>query len=156
VTPFVVVVVVLVALGAVGATVVLGLRWADRHLSRTRHQQSTVHALQLALFALVEASRQRFDAATLNGQWPARARVEGSWASAYAQARPTVVRQLALVEDPELKELTSRLLESSGQLLATSDPATAARLWREVEGAHDRLRLRTVEVTRSLNLRRLR
>ena len=66
-----------------------------------------------------------------------------------------MLRQLSLVEDAELKNLTVGLLESSRQLLLTSDPAAAARLWQEVEATHERFRKRTVDVIRSLNLRRL-
>jgi hypothetical protein len=157
VAPLVVVVIVavLVTLATVGAVVGISVRLLGRHWSRTRDQESTVHAVQMALFAMVQASRQRVDAARGNGQWTRRPAPDAPWMAADARARATVLRQLPLVEDDELTQLTRELLEQSRRLLATSDADTGVRLGGEVEALYRRFGARCTAVVRELALRRV-
>lgn len=154
--PFVVVIAIaLVALGITGAFVCLGVVLVSRHQSRTRDQRSTVFALQMAVVAMVVAARQRFDAAVQNGQWAEVGSAGTPWVATDTKVRPTVVRQMALVEDVQLKELTTRLLDRTRQLLTTADAREAARLQHEIEGLRARFQARTTEVVRALAVGRL-
>jgi hypothetical protein len=147
--PVVLLVVVVLAVGVIVASIVLGMRIAARHRSRTSDQASTVFALQMALYAMVQASRPSLNGSTDNGQGPARP------GPGDGEARQRVLKQLELVEDVELRQITGQLLEHSRRLLATTDGATAARLQSEVETLQERFRSRTTDVVRDLNLRRL-
>ena len=147
--PVVLLVVVVLAVGVIVASIVLGMRIAARHRSRTSDQASTVFALQMALYAMVQASRPSLNGSTDNGQGPARpGRGDG-------EARQRVLKQLELVEDVELRQITGQLLEHSRRLLTTTDAASGARLQGEVEALQERFRSRTTDVVRDLNLRRL-
>ena len=150
----VVIALVVFALVVVGTLVWVFLVWLGRHQSRTRDQASTVHALQMALFGLVMASRQRFDAVSGNGRGDWRGG-DAPWVAADAKIRPTVQRNLPLIEDVQLKQLTTELLDCTGRLFVAADPAEAARLNSEVEALHERFRARTTEVVRALAVRRV-
>ena len=131
------------------AAIVAGMALAARHRSRTSDQASTVFALQMALYAMVQASRPTLNGSTDNGRGPSRP------GPGDGQARQRVLRQLELVEDVELRRITGQLLEHSRRLLATTDAASAAHLQSEVDTLQERFRARTTEVVRELNLRRL-
>ena len=131
------------------ASILMGMALADRHRSRTSDQASTVFALQMALYAMVQASRPTFNGSSDNGQGPSQP------GPGDAQARQRVLKQLELVEDVELRRITDQLLEHSHRLLTTTDAIAAARLQGEVETLQERFRSRTTEVVRDLNLRRL-
>ncbi|HEX2192570.1 MAG TPA: hypothetical protein VHH09_05210 [Acidimicrobiales bacterium] len=147
--PVVLVVVVLVTVVLVVASIGVGMRAVERHRSRTSDQASTVFALQMALYAMVQASRPTLDGASQNGHGPARpGRGDG-------QARETVLKQLQLVEDVQLRQITGQLLEHSRRLESTTDAAAAAQLQAEVDSLQERFRERTTAVVRAINLRRL-
>ena len=131
------------------ASIVLGMTLATRHRSRTTDQASTVFALQMALYAMVQASRPTLNGSTDNGHGPLRP------GAGDGDARQRVLKQLELVEDVELRRITGQLLEHSDRLLTTTDAASAARLQGEVETLQERFRSRTTDVVRDLNLRRL-
>ena len=147
--PVVLLVVVVLAVLVIVAAIVGGMALAARHRSRTADQASTVFALQMALYAMVQASRPSLNGSAENGQGPARP------GAGDGQARERVLKQLALVEDVELRQITGQLLEHSRRLLMTTDGASAARLQGEVDTLQERFRSRTTEVVRDLNLRRL-
>jgi hypothetical protein len=156
VAPLVVVLVaVLVTLAILGAVTGISIRLLGRHWSRTRDQESTIHAVQMALFAIVQASRQRVDTASENGQWTRRAAPDAPWSAADARARATALTQLPLMEDDELKRLTRELLEHSRRLLAAPDAATGVRLGGEVDALYRRFGARCTAVLRELALRRV-
>jgi hypothetical protein len=131
------------------ASILLGMAFAARHRSRTSDQASTVFALQMALYAMVQASRPTLNGSADNGHGPSRP------GPGDTEARHRVLKQLELVEDVELRRITGELLEHSRRLLTTTDAASATRLQSEVETLQDRFRSRTTEVVRDLNLRRL-
>jgi hypothetical protein len=147
--PVVLLVVVVLAVAVIVAAILVGMALATRHRSRTSDQASTVFALQMALYAMVQASRPTLNGSSDNGQGPSRP------GTGDGEARERVLRQLELVEDVELRQITGQLLEHSGRLLTTTDAASAARLQGEVETLQERFRSRTTEVVRDLNLRRL-
>ena len=131
------------------AAILLGMALTARHRSRTSDQASTVFALQMALYAMVQASRPTLDGANQNGHGPARpGRGDG-------RALETVLKQLQLVEDVQLRQITGQLLEHSRRLASTADATMAARLQAEVDTLQERFRDRTTEVVRAINLRRL-
>lgn len=131
------------------ASIVLGMRVVARHQSRTSDQASTVFALQMALYAMVQASRPSLNGSTDNGHGPGRpGRDDG-------EARRRVLEQLELVEDLELRQIAGQLLEHSRRLLVITDGPSAARLQGEVETLQERFRSRTTDVVRDLKLRRL-
>ncbi len=145
----VLVIVVVVTVVVLVAAIAVGMGLVTRHRNRTSDQASTVFALQMALYAMVQASRPTLDGASQNGQGPARpGRGDG-------QARETVLKQLQLVEDVQLRQLTGQLLENSRRLESTTDSAAAARVQAEVDTLQERFRDRTTEVVRAINLRRL-
>ena len=147
--PVVLLVVVVLAVGVIVGAIVVGMSLAARHRSRTTDQASTVFALQMALYAMVQASRPTLNGSSDNGRAPARP------GAGDAQARERVLKQLELVEDVELRQITGQLLEHSRRLLTTTDAASAAGLQAEVDTLQERFRSRTTEVVRNLNLRRL-
>jgi hypothetical protein len=147
--PVVLLVVVVLAVVVIVASILLGMALAARHRSRTSDQASTVFALQMALYAMVQASRPTLNGSTDNGHAPVRP------GPGDGQARQRVLKQLELVGDVELRQITGQLLEHSRRLLSATDTASAARLQREVETLQERFRSRTTEVVRDLNLRRL-
>lgn len=150
----VVIALVFVALVVVGALVWACLVWLGRHQSRTRDQASTVHALQMALFGVVLASRQRFDSVSGNGRADRRDG-DASWLAADAKVRPTVLENLALIQDGQLKQLTTELLACTERTFVVTDPMEAARLNSEVDVLYGRFRARTTEVVRELAVRRI-
>jgi hypothetical protein len=95
----VVIALVFTGVALLGGSVLLGLRWLGRHQSRTSGQESTVYALNMALVGIVVASRQCFEATAGNGQRSSPPRVGGPWLATDARLRPTVERNLPLVED---------------------------------------------------------
>ena len=147
--PVVLVVVVLVAVVLVVASIGVGMRVAERRRSRTSDQASTLFTLQMALYAMVQASRPPLDGVSHNGRGPV------SPAGGDGPARETVRRQLRLVEDAQVRQITGQLLECSHRLRAATDAASAARLWHEAEALQERLRGRSTEVVRKIGLRRL-
>lgn len=147
--PVVLVLVVVVAIVVIVASIVLGMALASRHRSRTTDQASTVFALQMALYAVVQASRPTLNGSSDNGHGPVRPGADDG------QARQRVLKQLELVEDVELRQITALLLDHSRRLLTTTDAASAARIQSEVETLQERFRSRTTDVVRDLNLRRL-
>lgn len=150
------VVIALVFLGVVvlGALVLVALRWLGRHQSRTRDQETTVYALNMALVGIVVAARQRFDATAADGQ-ASLPRSGGPWAATDARLRPAVQRNLALVEDRQLKQLTAELLDRTSRLFACTDPAEAARLNTEIETLHEKFRIHRTDVVRALGVSRV-
>jgi hypothetical protein len=147
--PVVLLVVVVVAVVVIVASIFVGMTLAARHRSRTSDQASTVFALQMALYAMVQASRPNLNGSTDNGRGPLRP------GAGDGEARQRVLKQLELVEDVELRQITGQLLEHSRRLLTTTDAASAARLQAEVDTLQERFRTRTTDVVRDLNLRRL-
>ena len=144
----VLVIVVVVAVVVLVAAIAVGMSLATRRRNRT-DQASTVFALQMALYAMVQASRPTLNGASENGHGPV-APGPGD-----EQARERVRKQLHLVEDVELRRITSQLLEHSQRLRTASDAATAARLQQEADDLQARFRTRTTDVVRGINLRRL-
>ncbi len=151
----VVIALVFVAVACLGGIVLLALRWLGRHQSRTRDQESTVYALNMALVGIVVAARQRFDAVGGNGEGSSLPRSGGPWTATDARLRPTVERNLPLVEDPELKQLTVALLDRTSRLFATTDGAEAARLNAEIERLHEKFRIQRTDVVRALGVSRV-
>lgn len=147
--PVVLLVVVVLAVVVIFAAIVGGMRVAARHRSRTTDQASTIFALQMALYAMVQASRPALNGSSDNGHVALRP------GTADGEVRRRVLEQLELVEDLELRRITGQMLEHSRQLLATTDVATAARLQGEVDELQERFRSRTTDVVRLINLRRL-
>jgi hypothetical protein len=147
--PVVFLVVVVLAVVVIIAAIVGGMAFATRHRSRTTDQASTVFALQMALYAMVQASRPALNGSSDNGHGAARP------GTGDGQARERVLKQLELVEDMELRQITGQILEHSRRLLTTTDAASAARLQGEVDTLQERFRSRTTDVVRGLNLRRL-
>lgn len=147
--------IVFVAVVLLGGLVVLCLRWLGRHQSRTRDQQSTVYALNMALVGIVVASRQCYDAVSGDGQGRSASRGSGPWTAANARLRPAVERHLRLIEDVELKQLTAQLLDRTARLFATNDPTEAARLNAEIETLHEKFRIHRTDVVRALNVSRV-
>ena len=147
--PVVLLVVVVLAVVVIVAAIVVGMTLAARHRSRTTDQASTVFALQMALYAVVQASRPALNGSSDNGHGPLRP------GPGDAQARERALKQLELVEDVELRRITEQLLEHSRRLLTTTDAASAARLQGDVATLQERFRTRTTDVVRDLNLRRL-
>ena len=145
----VLVIVVVVTVVVLVAAIAVGMGVATRHRKRTSDQASTVFALQMALYAMVQASRPTLNGTSENGQGAATP------GHGDTQARERVLRQLQLVEDVELRRITSQLLEHSQRLRTASDAATAARLQREADALQARFRARTTDVVRQINLRRL-
>jgi len=134
-------VVVALVVVAVAVTVLVGvgsviLGRMRRHRSRTRDQASTIFTLRTAVLALVQTSTQ-------------------GWTAVDASVRPTVVAQLPLLQDSELRQLTTELLETTRQLAATGDAESGAGLRDEVDDLHERFRWRSNEVVRQLNLGRV-
>ena len=128
--PVVLFVVVVVAVVLIVASIGVGMNVVARHRSRTSDQASTVFALQMALYAMVQASRPALDGVDHNGHGPALSRA-GDLSD--GPLRETVLKQLRLAEDVQLRQITGQLLEQTGQLRAARDPAAAARLRQEVE-----------------------
>ncbi len=77
------------------------------------------------------------------------------WTAVDASVRPTVVAQLPLIQDGELRQLTNELLEATRQLAAAGNAEAAAGLRSEVDDLHERFRWRSNEVVRQLNLGRV-
>ena len=150
----VVVALVIVSLAVTVAAVVLGLRVLSRHLSRTRDQASTIFSVQMALAGLVQSALQRADTVATNGQSASRPATNGGMGAAEFKARQTAVRQLALLRDVRLKELTHSLLDRTQQANAVRDPSEAERPRSELEALHAGFGRRSTEVVRELNLRR--
>ncbi len=150
----VVVALVIVSLAVTVAAVMLGLRVLSRHLSRTRDQASTVFSVQMALAGLVQSALQRADTVEANGQSASRPATNDGMGAAELKARQTAVRQLALLQDVRLKELTHSLLDRTQQAHAVRDPSDTERLRRELEALHESFGRRSTEVVRELNLRR--
>ncbi len=151
----VVIALVFVTVACLGGIVLLALRWLGRHQSRTRDQESTVYALNMALVGIVVAARQCFDAVAGNGQGPSLPRTGGPWSATDARLRPAVERNLALVEDRELKQLTVALLDRTSRLFAATDPGEATRLNAEIEALHEKFRIQRTDVVRALGVSRL-
>jgi hypothetical protein len=147
--------IVFVAVALLGGLVVLCLRWLGRHQSRTRDQQSTVYALNMALVGIVVASRECYDSVSGDGQGRSAPRGSGPWTATDARLRPAVERHLRLVEDVELKQLTAQLLDRTARLFATNDPTEAARLNAEIETLHEKFRIHRTDVVRALNVSRV-
>ncbi len=145
----VLVVVVVVTVVVLVAAIAVGMGLVTRHRNRTSEQASTVFALQMALYAMVQASRPTLNGTSENGR--------GAAAPGHGdkEARERVLRQLQLVEDVELRRITSQLLDHSQRLRTASDAATAARLQQEADALQARFRARTTDVVRQINLRRL-
>lgn len=145
----VLVIVVIVAVAVIVAAIALGMGLATRHRNRTSDQASTVFALQMALYGMVQASRPTLNGSSQNGDG---AVVAGPGDN---QLRERVLKQLQLVEDVELRRITGQLLEHSQRLRTARDAATAARLQEEADALQERFRARTTDVVREINLRRL-
>lgn len=150
----IVVALVIVALAVIIAVAMVVARVVSRHLSRTRHQASTIFAVQMALAAVVQAALKRADTVSTNGQSASRPGTDGGRTDTDARARQTVTQQLPLVQDVQLKELTHSLLERTRQVHGARDPCEADRLRQEVAALHAGFGHRSTEVVRSLNLRR--
>jgi len=134
-------VVVALVVVAAAVTVVIGLLYITltgmgRHRSRTRDQTSTIYTLRTAVVALAQTSAQ-------------------GWTSVDASVRPTIVAQLPLIQDVELRQLTNELLETTRQLAAVADPVENESLRESVEALHERFRMRSNEVIRELKLGRV-
>jgi hypothetical protein len=151
----VVIALVFTGVALLGGLVLLGLRWLGRHQSRTSDQESTVYALNMALVAIVVASRQCFEATAGNGQRPSPPRAGGPWLATDARLRPTVERHLPLVEDGQLRQLTAELLDRTARLYAAGDPGEAARLNAEIETLHEKFRIHRTHVVRALHVSRV-
>ena len=130
----IVVAAVAVVLGVIGLTLG-GLR---RHRSRTRDQTSTIYTLRTAVVALVQTSSQ-------------------GWTGADSSIRPTVEAQLQLIQDGELRHLTSELLETTRRLAVAGNGETeeVKRLHDELDDLHTRFRMRSNDVIRELKLGRV-
>lgn len=107
-----------------------------RHRGRTRDQASTIFTLRTAIVALVQTSTQ-------------------GWTAVDGSVRPTVVSQLPLIQDSELRQLANELLETTRQLAAAGNAEAGAGLRDEVDDLHERFRWRSNEVVRQLNLGRV-
>jgi len=129
------VVVVVAVTVLVGASSVILARMR-RHRSRTRDQASTIFTLRTAVVALVQTSTQ-------------------GWTAVDASVRPTVVGQLPLIQDSELRQLTNELLETTRRLAAAGNTEEGKGLRDEVDDLHERFRWRSNEVVRQLNLGRV-
>lgn len=154
-TLLVVVALVFVAVVVLGGLVALALRWLGRHQSRTRDQESTIYALNMALVGLVVASRQCYDAVAGNGQAPSRPQVGGPWVATDARLRPAVQKHLPLVQDAHLKQLSAELLDRTARLFGTIDAAEATRLNAEIETLHEKFRIHRTDVVRALTVSRV-
>jgi hypothetical protein len=153
----VVVIIVVLSLAVCGALVVFVIGRVVRHWSRTREQASIVFAVQMALFAMVQAALERNDATRYNGQWVGSGRpVDPQWNSASRKARATVVNSAGLLRDAELRSLTDQLLLRTEQLVTATDAGQAEQLRHDVEALHACYRARSVEVVRTLGLKHLR
>ncbi len=146
--------IIFVAVVVIGGIVVLALRWLGRHQSRTRDQESTVYALNMALVGIVVAARQCYDAFP-EGQAPSLPRSGGPWTATDARLRPTVGKHLALVEDVYLKQLSAELLDRTARLFRATDGEEAARLNAEIETLHEKFRIHRTDVVRSLAVSRV-
>ncbi|MEN3315349.1 MAG: hypothetical protein V7605_1583 [Acidimicrobiaceae bacterium] len=135
-SPVVALVIVVVTVAVVAAVIALTTAGLGRHRSRTRDQASTIFALRTAVVALVQTSTQ-------------------GWTAVDASVRPTVVAQLPLVQDGQLRQLTTELLEATRLLASggTTDDGDALRA--EVDELHEQFRWRSNEVVRELNLGRV-
>ena len=151
----VVVAIVFVAVVVIGGIVVLALRWLGRHQSRTRDQESTVYALNMALVGIVVAARQCYGAFAANGEAPSLPRSGGPWSATDARLRPTVVKHLPLVEDVYLKQLSTELLDRTARLFRATDAGEAARLNAEIETLHEKFRIHRTDVVRALAVSRV-
>ncbi len=151
----VVVAIVFVAVVVIGGIVVLALRWLGRHQSRTRDQESTVYALNMALVGIVVAARQCYDTVAADGRAPSPSRSGRPWLATDARLRPAVEKQLPLVEDGLLRQLSAELLDRTARLFGTTDPGEAARLNAEIETLHEKFRVHRTDVVRSLAVSRV-
>jgi len=147
----VVVVAVAVVFGLIGVT----LAGLGRHRSRTRDQASTIFTLRTAVVAMVQAATQGYEVAADDGSDGGRRRVGTPWASVDSTVRPTITTQLPLIQDAQLRRLTTELLEATRRLSLAGDTDEGARLCGEVDDLHKRFRTRSNEVVRELNLGRV-
>lgn len=130
-------VVVVVAVAVVAGLIGLTLGGLGRHRSRTRDQESTIYTLRTAVVALVQTSTQ-------------------GWTAADSSVRPTIVAQLPLISDGELRQLTNDLLDTTRRLGSPGgNPEERQRLHDELDDRHERFRLRSNEVIRELKLGRV-
>lgn len=118
--------------GLIGLT----LTGLGRHRSRTRDQTSTIYTLRTSVMALAQTSAL-------------------GWTAVDSSVRPTIVAQLPLIQDVELRRLTNELLDTTGRLAAMPDPVENTSLRQEVDDLHERFRARSNEVIRQLKLGRI-
>lgn len=135
-SPVVAFVIFVVAVAVVVAVIALTMAGLGRHRSRTRDQASTIFTLRTAVVALVQTSTQ-------------------GWTAVDPSVRPTVVAQLPLVQDGQLRQLTTELLEATRRLASGGPTEEGDELRAEVDDLHERFRWRSNEVVRELNLGRV-
>ena len=146
------VLVVVVALGVIGALVVLLVRLLSRHWSRTREQANVVYGLQMALFGVVQSADQRVAAWRGDGHVTS-AGPDREWTAADATARAAARANLGLLEDRQLRQLTVELLDRTHEMVTALDADAALCIRKDVETLQQSFRARTNEVMRDLRLR---
>ncbi len=127
---------VVVAVTVVIGLISLTLGGLGRHRSRGRDQTTTIYTLRTAVVALAQTSAQ-------------------GWTSVDSSLRPTIVSQLPLIQDVELRQLTNQLLDTTRRLAAVTDPVASEDLREEVDTLHEQFRRRSNEVIRELKLGRV-
>lgn len=147
-TALVVVIIVLLALGALAGLIVLLVGRVVRFWSRTREQANVIYSVQMELMALGNATLQRCNGAavTSNGN--------GKGVSDDAQARAALRRDLALLRDDHLRRITQEMLDCTRRLPRTPSAAEADRVGHEMQALQERFRARSNEVVRDMRLGR--
>jgi hypothetical protein len=123
-----------------------------RAWSRAHEQENVVHSVQMEVMALAYATLQRCDAQGLNGYAAASAVPNGM--SAQNDARAALRKNVSLLKDDTLRQITRDLLDCTGRLSARSQPAEVARVRDEVRSLQARFRVRSDEVQRDMRLGR--
>ncbi len=142
---------VVLALGVLAGLIVFGGSRLVRIWSRAHEQENVVHSVQMEVMALAYSTLQRCDAHALNG-YAVASSPNGDWAQ--NDARAALRKNVGLLKDDHLRQLTRDLLDCTGRLSPRSQPAEVARVRDEVRSLQERFRARSNEVQRDIRLGR--
>lgn len=142
------------ALGVLAGLIVLGGSRLVRVWSRAREQDSVVFAVQMEVMALAQATVLRCDAVDPNGHGAYGASLNGQASREVAQARAALGRNIGLLKDDTLRQITREMIDCSGRLPASPRPADAAAVREQVRTLQERFRQRSDEVQREMRLGR--